>query len=169
EHAGARLALAEGSFAERLSQAGLAQVVDVDERLAELLGAAPVDLEGAAASTSPDDLATVVYTSGTTGKPKGVMISQRNVCWTNESFGRCLRVPWTAKRFVSFLPMAHIAERMTTHYDHVIFGSVVTTCSDAAELGRYLRDVRPEVFFGAPRVWEKLQAGVQAAASAADG
>jgi long-chain acyl-CoA synthetase len=169
EHAEARLAVAENLFTGRLADAGLAGVIDVDEGFAELLTADPADLEQAAAGSSPDDLATIIYTSGTTGKPKGVMISQRNVCWTNESFGRCLEEPWTGLRLISFLPMAHIAERMTTHYDHVVFGSIVTTCPDPAQLGQYLRDVRPEVFFGAPRVWEKLQAGLQAGAAATDG
>lgn len=131
-------------------------------RFDDLLGSDPEDLESGARRLTPDDLATIIYTSGTTGPPKAVMLTQGNVCWTAESFRRCLHVPWTDRRFISFLPMAHIAERMTTYYDHVTFGSIVTPCPDPTQLGQYLRLVRPEVVFGAPRVWEKLQAGIRA-------
>ena len=135
--------------------------------LGHLLDGPPLPLEEAARTARPDDVATIIYTSGTTGPPKGVPLTHANVLWTNESFRRCLReMSWTGRRFVSYLPMAHIAERMTTHYDHIVFGSVVTTCPDATKLGGYLRDVRPDVFFGPPRVFEKFAAGIQAAVGA---
>src|SRR4029077_19148315 len=63
-------------------------------------------------------------------------------------------------------PMAHVAERMVTHYFHVLDGTEVTTCPDPGQLAAYLRDVRPNYFFAVPRVWEKLYAGVQAALAA---
>ena len=165
-HAAATVAIVEdAAFLERVLKArprlpALRDVVVIDDpegigdgvlRYGELLGADADDLDTAAHRLGPDDLATIIYTSGTTGPPKGVMLSQANVCWTAESFRRCLPAPWTDRRLVSFLPMAHIAERMTTHYDHILFGSVVTPCPDPALLGSYLRDVRPHVVFGAPR------------------
>ena len=67
------------------------------------------------------------------------------------------------ERRLSFLPMAHIAERVTTHYAALHRGCEVTTCPDLAELGLYLGQTRPHVLFGPPRVWEKLKAGVEAA------
>jgi len=133
----------------------------------DVIATSPLPLEDAAETARPEDIATIIYTSGTTGPPKGVMLSHANILWTNESFRRLLGgMSWTDRRFVSYLPMAHIAERMTTHYDHIAFGSVVTTCPDATQLASYLREVRPHVFFGPPRVFEKFAAGIQAAMSA---
>jgi long-chain acyl-CoA synthetase len=130
---------------------------------ADLVGAAPLDLDTAAATARPDDLATVIYTSGTTGQPKGVMIDHANVCWTAESLRRCLAdVEVEGSRAVSYLPMAHIAERMTSHYQGVFFGYEVTTCPDPSELGQYLAEVHPEIFFAVPRVWEKMHSSVLA-------
>ena len=72
---------------------------------------------------TPDDLATVIYTSGTTGPPKGVMITNYNVCWTLESLRMAFSLPsYVGKRLVSYLPMAHIAERMTSHYMQCALG-----------------------------------------------
>ena len=133
---------------------------------ADLFGAAPVDLADAAGRARPEDLLTLIYTSGTTGPPKGVMLSHRNLCWILESMGRATGEPITGWRQVSFLPMAHIAERLMTHYFHVGEGTEVTTCPEPTELASYLREVRPEHFLGVPRVWEKLHAGITAAMSA---
>jgi len=133
----------------------------------ELLKTDSIDIEAAAAQVAPDDLATIIYTSGTTGPPKGVMLDHANVVWTVNSMFDC----WVDKdpffsRMVSYLPMAHIAERMTSHYQAIVGVLEVTTCPDAAEIGKYLAATRPQIFFGVPRVWEKLQAGVMAMAQA---
>jgi long-chain acyl-CoA synthetase len=73
--------------------------------------------------------------------------------------------PWDS-RVVSYLPMAHIAERNVSHYNHLLWGGQVTPCPDIAELATYLVAVRPTLLFGPPRVWEKLAAGIQAAVAA---
>jgi long-chain acyl-CoA synthetase len=128
----------------------------------DLLGAAPLDLDLAAHTAAPSDLATVIYTSGTTGAPKGVMLDHANVLWTDE----CLRaaIPFSPDgfRLVSYLPMAHIAERMTSHYGAVAHGYEVTTCPDIRALAWYLGQTRPQLFFGVPRTYEKLHAGIRA-------
>ncbi len=134
--------------------------------LAELGSAAPLDLGQAAEVSRPEDLVTLIYTSGTTGPPKGVMITNTNMCWVIESMNRALGIDMTGWREVSFLPMAHIAERLMTHYFHIAHRTDVTTCPDPAQLAVYLRQVRPEFFLGVPRVWEKIYAGIQAALSA---
>jgi long-chain acyl-CoA synthetase len=67
---------------------------------------------------------------------------------------------------VSYLPMAHIAERMTSHYQCLAAGYEVTTCPEPGQVAKYLPEVRPNIFFGVPRVWEKIHAGVLALASA---
>jgi long-chain acyl-CoA synthetase len=133
-----------------------------------VLGHGTIDLEEGASLVSPDTLATVIYTSGTTGPPKGVMLSNYNVMWTAESlkqaFGR--EIDLTGYRLVSYLPMAHVAERMTSHYMQAINAYEITSCSEPGQIAVYLREVRPNVMFGVPRVWEKLHAGVMAAISA---
>jgi long-chain acyl-CoA synthetase len=126
-----------------------------------LLQADPVDLAEAVARTTPDDLATVIYTSGTTGPPKGVQITHHNVAWTIESY-RALLGDLENFRTVSYLPMAHIAERLHSHYLGIASSFEVTTCPDFNELGEYLRNVRPQSMFGVPRVWEKMHAAVEA-------
>jgi long-chain acyl-CoA synthetase len=68
-------------------------------------------------------------------------------------------------RLVSYLPMAHIAERNTSHYLAAMAGQEVTCCPEASQLGLFLREVKPHIVFGVPRVWEKLHAGIQAAVS----
>jgi long-chain acyl-CoA synthetase len=133
----------------------------------EVLGAGEIDLGEGAGLVAPDDLATVIYTSGTTGPPKGVMLSHYNVCWTVESLLRAFGMDeYAGKRLVSYLPMAHIAERMTSHYQQAAVGYEVTTCAEPGRVAEYAREVRPNVMFGVPRVWEKMYAGVQAALGA---
>ncbi|MDA3040061.1 MAG: long-chain fatty acid--CoA ligase [Actinomycetota bacterium] len=136
---------------------------------ADLLSAEPLDLATAAGNANPDDLATLIYTSGTTGPSKGVMIDHRNVVWTAE----CLRrsFGWEAERMagmrvISYLPMAHIAERMVSHYQSLAFGYEITCCPDPTLIAAYAGEVRPQVMFGVPRVWEKIYAGVNAALAA---
>jgi len=132
-----------------------------------LLAADPIDLEAAAAKVSPDDLATVIYTSGTTGNPKGVMISHFNVCWSAESTQRALGLEELAgKKVVSYLPMAHIAERIVSHYGGLFAGYDVACCPDPSQIAAYAREVHPNLMFGVPRVWEKVYAGVSAALAA---
>jgi len=133
----------------------------------DLLANDPVDLDAAAAIAQPSDLATVIYTSGTTGPPKGVMLDHANIVWTAESLRMTLaHVAAEGRRLVSYLPMAHIAERMTSHYQQACFGYEVTTCPEASQIASYLPQVKPEILFAVPRVWEKIYAGVQAVIAA---
>ncbi|MCU0268366.1 MAG: AMP-binding protein [Acidimicrobiales bacterium] len=125
------------------------------------------DLDEAVGACRPDDLATMIYTSGTTGPPKGVMLTHRNITFTAESLRRCLPFEtYVGKRVVSYLPMAHIAERVTSHYSGAFFGYEVTTCPDPTAIATYAREVHPNFMFGVPRVWEKIYAGVNAALAA---
>ncbi len=133
-----------------------------------LEGHDPIDLHASLRDIDPDTLATVIYTSGTTGPPKGVMISHYNVVWTVEGYLDLLGIDPVGFRAISYLPMAHIAERMSSHYLAGIAGFEVTTCPDPSLIGQYLREVHPETMFGVPRVWEKIHAGIQAALSAND-
>lgn len=133
----------------------------------ELMEAGSADLDALAAATRPDDLATLIYTSGTTGPPKGVMISQYNLSYVIEILRRTVTLDtFAGKRVVSYLPMAHIAERAISHYQGMALGLSVYCCPDPSELSMYLKEVHPQVVFGVPRVWEKVYNGVNAALGA---
>jgi long-chain acyl-CoA synthetase len=133
----------------------------------ELLEQGSADLDALAAATQSDDIATLIYTSGTTGPPKGVMISQYNVVYTIEILKRSIDFDdFLGKRIVSYLPMAHIAERAMSHYQALVLGYSVYCCPDPNLLTTYLNEVHPEIAFGVPRVWEKIYNGVNAALSA---
>jgi len=137
-----------------------------------LVDQVPIDLERAARVARPDDLATLIYTSGTTGPSKGVMITHQSVVSAVESIDQLLAQHpklangVTGLRVVSYLPMAHVAERISSHYFAAFAGQQVTCCPEPTQLAMHLREVRPQILFGVPRVWEKLYASVQAALSA---
>jgi long-subunit acyl-CoA synthetase (AMP-forming) len=132
--------------------------------LASLQGLCPedFDLEATAAQVTEEDLCSLVYTSGTTGAPKGVPYLHRCVMHTMGSIHSHVPVSPDG-RAISYLPMAHIAERMFGHYAGFVFGSQITSLGDPGQLGAALREVRPTRFFGVPRIWEKLLSGVHRA------
>jgi long-chain acyl-CoA synthetase len=133
----------------------------------ELVSAEPIDLAEAAAKGDPSDLVTIIYTSGTTGPPKGVMISNSNVVFLAKEVRGLIPIDdLHGMRIVSYLPMAHIAERSVSHYLQVLEGCEVTTCPNPSDIASYLREVKPHLVFGVPRVWEKINAGVMGALSA---
>ncbi|MCX5388043.1 long-chain fatty acid--CoA ligase [Streptomyces sp. NBC_00083] len=110
---------------------------------------------------TPETPLTIVYTSGTTGDPKGVVLSHRNVIHESTMQERLVAVP-AHPRTVAYLPLAHIAERVLGIYMPICNAGHVTICDDPAQLLPALRAVRPHAFFGVPRVWEKLVAAVRA-------
>jgi long-chain acyl-CoA synthetase len=135
----------------------------------QVAGGDPVDTEAVARNLDAASLATVIYTSGTTGPPKGVMLTHANIIAASSAFTSYIgRDTDEGRRLISYLPMAHIAERMVTHYSPILRGSTVVPMLDLNELPKYLVEVRPGGFFGPPRVWEKLVAGVQAQVAARD-
>ena len=134
---------------------------------ADLLACEPIDLDSMIEELDSSGEATIIYTSGTTGPSKGVVLSHRNVLWATHSLRLALGDRDLAgKRIISYLPLAHIAERSTTHYAAASSGYEVTTCPDTSQLAEHLREVRPHLLFGVPRVWEKLRAGVEAVLAA---
>lgn len=123
-----------------------------------------LDLAALASAVQPDDIATIIYTSGTTGNPKGVVITQGQVTTTVEQLRLAAEINAVpGRRTVSYLPMAHIAERMLSHYQAITLGYDVYCCPDAALLATVLGEARPQILFGVPRVWEKIKSGVLAA------
>jgi long-subunit acyl-CoA synthetase (AMP-forming) len=125
----------------------------------ELLDAAPrrFNFERVWRSVTPSDLATVIYTPGTTGPPKGVELTHANISAQTLSLSERLGLPG-GLRAVSFMPMAQIAGRLCAHYLPMFHGWEVNCCPDAHQLPATIRSVRPGYLFSPPRVWEELRA-----------
>ncbi|GAB2659872.1 AMP-dependent synthetase/ligase [Nocardia goodfellowii] len=111
-------------------------------------------------AVNPGDLATLIYTSGTTGPSKGVEITHRNVLAQIIALvNGPLRVGYD-DRAISYLPAAHVADRISGHAISLLTGMLVTCVPDPREIAAALPDARPTVFFGVPRVWQKIKAGI---------
>jgi len=127
----------------------------------ERYAADPGVVAGRVAGITMDDPVALLYTSGTTGNPKGVLLTHRNVGYELACAQDMGLIPDRA-RWVSYLPLAHIAERMFSIYLPIHTGIHVHFCPDTAQLVRVVGKVRPNGFFGVPRVWEKIRAGIEA-------
>ena len=168
--AGAKVAVVETAYLTPLLEAGgdLLQVIVVDPEsdtpgtmsLADLETSNP-GYDASDANVGPDDLVTLIYTSGTTGPPKGVQLSHHNIMAAARTVEQV--IPFgPASRVISWLPAAHIAERMAHHYIPIIYAGTITCCPNPREVVSYLPQVRPTWFFAVPRIWEKLKAGLEA-------
>jgi long-chain acyl-CoA synthetase len=113
-----------------------------------------------------DDLATLVYTSGTTGQPKAVMITHRNARAYQAAVNLALPREQIAgadgvTRMVSYLPMAHITGRSMDHWGPMAGPATVTYCPDMLKVFEVAAQARPTLFMGVPRVWEKLYTAIR--------
>jgi long-chain acyl-CoA synthetase len=134
-------------------------VIDFDQLAARGLqqdADARREWEQRAARLRPDDLATIVYTSGTTGPPKGVMLSHGNLIAAIDAVTRVVQVGPT-DRFLSFLPLSHVAERVTSHIGQIVAGGETWFARSLAAVHEDLLACRPTIFFAVPRVWEKFR------------
>ena len=141
---------------------------ELAERGRALLIANPGVVDERAGQLQSNDIATLIYTSGTTGTPKGVVITHHNVLWTVESTERTVNLP-KHPRLVSFLPLAHIAERVASHYLGMWYVGEVWYCPDMTQVLEYVQEAKPTLFVAAPRVYERFQAGLMARLESEEG
>ncbi|MFN0163753.1 MAG: AMP-dependent synthetase/ligase [Burkholderiales bacterium] len=118
------------------------------------------DFEAAIAAGNPQDVAFLVYTSGTTGAPKGAMIAQRNLIFQIGTVRQYLTVG-KGDKTLSFLPLCHIAERMSTVFNQLALGYIVHFPENAGTVAGDMREVSPHMVFAPPRFWEKLHSQVE--------
>jgi long-chain acyl-CoA synthetase len=165
DDAEARVVVTERAFAERVGAlTGVEHVIVVDDEQAEPVeahAAQSFDFEAAWRAVKPNDLLTLIYTSGTTGPPKGVQLTHANLVSAINGFDQIIQFP-DAGRVISWLPMAHIAERASSHYLPMFVGFSTTCCPDPRQVAVYLPEVHPTWFFAVPRIWEKLKAAIEA-------
>jgi long-chain acyl-CoA synthetase len=167
----ARIFVTEKAFLDRVQGIeGLEHIVvvdadDLDEALTiadvEAEGDPEFDFEAAWRAVKPEDTLTLIYTSGTTGPPKGVQLTHANEISAVRGFNEVIPFP-DEGRVISWLPMAHIAERTASHYLPLMVGFTTTCCPDPRQVVAYLAEVHPTWFFAVPRIWEKLKAALEA-------
>jgi len=169
-----KIVLTEKDFLPAITAAGAdlarvivvdADAVDVDGCLTleylESLGAkADFDFESAWRAVRPEDVATLIYTSGTTGPPKGVELTHANLIAAFSAIVDLLGMQ-PSDRITSYLPHAHIADRVSSHYANMVLSVQVTDVADPRAIAEALPDVRPTAWLGVPRVWNKIKAGIE--------
>ena len=109
------------------------------------------------APSTGSDLATIVYTSGTTGKPKGVMLSHRNILANVES-GLCIYDIYPEDVFLSFLPLSHMFERTCDYYLNMVSGASIAFSRSIPQLAEDFRTIQPTIIFSVPRIYERFLA-----------
>jgi len=116
--------------------------------------------EDGIAAVQPDDTCMLVYTSGTTGPPKGAMLSHRNLLITTDKLRRQFKLDRHNMEVLCYLPLCHVAERAFSTVMHTMTGGVVNYAESIDTVAVNLREIAPTVFLGVPRIWEKLQQGI---------
>jgi long-chain acyl-CoA synthetase len=180
DDAGNRVLIVEAAFLGKVS-AALAEHGRVEHlivldgatsdsiTLEELEAARPpaeFDFEASWRAVSGDDILTLIYTSGTTGPPKGVQLTHANELAECRGLEELRNWDLGGGSIVSFLPMAHIADRGFTHYGQMVWGDAVTCCPEVTQVFAHVADARPTRFGAVPRVWEKLKAALGAGIAA---
>ncbi len=170
ENAGTKVAICEEQYVDRIRACGApiehivcidgapAGTLSVDDLYAAASG--DFDFESTWRAVRPDDVVTLIYTSGTTGNPKGVEMTHTNLLFEGYALEAVLGIEF-GDRITSFLPSAHIADRMTALYAQEMFGTQNTVVSDGRAIAAALPDVRPTVWGAVPRVWEKLKSAIE--------
>jgi long-chain acyl-CoA synthetase len=170
DNADTKVIMCEAQYVDRIRASGadIEHIVCLDGSpdgtlsVDDLIAAAAddFDFEASWRAVQSDDVATLIYTSGTTGNPKGVEMTHANLLFQAFALDEVLGVEF-GDRTTSFLPTAHIADRMGALYLQEVFGTQITTVSDPRAIAGALPDVRPTTWGAVPRVWEKLKAAIE--------
>jgi long-chain acyl-CoA synthetase len=119
----------------------------------------PQEFEQRAGSRTPDDVAVLIYTSGTTGKPKGAMLTHRNLVYTVRGYNQIVAQDERDER-IAFLPLCHVAERLGGSFFGLYTGSKLNFVENPDTVPENVREIAPTVFTAVPRVWEKFYSAV---------
>jgi long-subunit acyl-CoA synthetase (AMP-forming) len=170
-HSGAKLAIVENEdTAAKIDVAGLTPIRMDGDAFAALArdgdSVSDANLDARIAALRPDAVATLIYTSGTTGEPKGAMLSHDNLVFTAKATIEAFAAG-PDEELLSYLPLSHIAEQLLSIHIPAVLGVTVSIGRGIETLGEDLRAARPTIFFAVPRVWEKFEARIRAAQTAA--
>lgn len=143
---------------DRVTNADPAWTMTFDALLAAGKQEADAALDTRIASIGGSDVAILIYTSGTTGNPKAVIITNDNLRFTARA--ALSRFALSHSRVISYLPLCHIAEQILSNLLQLELGGEVYFCSELTQLKDLLPSVKPTIFLGVPRVWEKFEAAL---------
>jgi len=118
-------------------------------------------LDDAIDALQPDDVAILVYTSGTTGPPKGAMLTHRNFVYGAQAYATAREMLDQPFESVCYLPLCHVAERSYSTVLHLVTGGCVNFAESIDTVASNIREIAPTFFLGVPRIWEKLQQGFE--------
>ncbi|MEW5420908.1 long-chain fatty acid--CoA ligase [Amorphus sp. 3PC139-8] len=118
-------------------------------------------LDRAIEEAVPDDVALMVYTSGTTGPPKGAMLTHRNLVSSTMAYARAVGMEKHRFEAVGYLPLCHAAERCYSMCMQLVLGGVVNFAESIDTVATNVREIAPTMFIGVPRIWEKLKEGFE--------
>ncbi len=138
-----------------------AHLMELGDRLAAEDPAAITRLDEAIRAIRPDDVNILVYTSGTTGPPKGAMLTHRNFVYGAYSYMHSRKMVGLRFESVCYLPLCHVAERTYSTVQHLIAGGCVNFAESVDTVATNIREIAPTFFLGVPRIWEKLQQGFE--------
>jgi long-chain acyl-CoA synthetase len=155
------------TVAETADDGRFITLAKLSRRGAALHAADPAGFEVSWRAVRPEQPVTLLYTSGSTGDPKGVVLTHHNVVYQAAVLDGVLDLPAHAES-LAYLPLAHVAERIPGIYLTVYRAGHMHACPDPTQVMAALGHVRPLVFFGVPRIWEKIAAGLQAFLAAAE-
>ncbi|MBA0127341.1 long-chain fatty acid--CoA ligase [Haloechinothrix sp. YIM 98757] len=163
--------ITEQQFLQPITNAetGIEHIVTVDGESGSSISLADLesrtsegfDFEATWRAVGSDDIATLIYTSGTTGPPKGVEIPHSSIVAEVNALIPILEVG-PDDSTASYLPSAHIADRVACHYAGIMRGMQITSVADPKAIAGALPDARPTIWFAVPRVWQKIKAGIEA-------
>lgn len=114
-------------------------------------------LDGITDDIDPDDVALMVYTSGTTGPPKGAMLSHRSIIYSTYNYAGAIGMHGHHYEAVGYLPLCHAAERCYSMAMQLVLGGVVNFAESIDTVAANVREIAPTFFIGVPRIWEKLK------------